>query len=67
MTKKSIFVVEDEEDILELLKFHLTHEGYAVTAVTSGEAAVKGISRKPPDLILPVSYTHLTLPTILRV
>ncbi|MEI6218244.1 MAG: response regulator transcription factor [bacterium] len=52
MTKKSIFVVEDEEDILELLKFHLTHEGYAVTAVTSGEAAVKGISRKPPDLIL---------------
>jgi two-component system, OmpR family, alkaline phosphatase synthesis response regulator PhoP len=52
MTKKSIFVVEDEEDILELLKFHLTHEGYAVTTATSGEAAVKGISRKLPDLIL---------------
>lgn len=52
MTKKSIFVVEDEEDILELLKFHLSHEGYLVTTATSGEAAVKGISRKPPDLIL---------------
>jgi len=52
VSKKSIFVVEDEEDILELLKFHLGHEGYAVTTAASGEAAVKGISRKPPDLVL---------------
>ncbi|MEI6970552.1 MAG: response regulator transcription factor [bacterium] len=52
MRKKSVFVVEDEEDILELLKFHLTHEGYSVATATSGEAAVKGISRTPPDVIL---------------
>jgi two-component system phosphate regulon response regulator PhoB len=50
--KKNIFVVEDEEDILELLRFHLTHEGYTVTTATSGEEAVKGISRKIPDLVL---------------
>ena len=52
MTKRNIFVVEDEEDILELLRFHLGHEGYTVTTATSGEEAVKGISRKLPDLIL---------------
>jgi two-component system phosphate regulon response regulator PhoB len=52
MTKKSIFVVEDEEDILELLRFNLTREGYSVTTATSGEEAVKGISRKIPDLVL---------------
>ncbi len=52
VTKKSILVVEDEEDILELLRFHLTHEGFTVTSATSGENAVKLISRKPPDLVL---------------
>lgn len=52
MTKKNIFVVEDEEDILELLRYHLTREGYQVTTATRGEDAVKAIQRKPPDLIL---------------
>lgn len=52
MARKNIFVVEDEEDILELLRFHLTHEGYTVTTATTGEDAVKGIARKIPDLVL---------------
>ena len=52
MTKKNIFVVEDEEDILELLRFHLSREGFTVTTAASGEEAVKSVSRKIPDLIL---------------
>ena len=52
MTKKNVVVVEDEEDILELLKFHLSREGFAVTAAASGEEAVKAITRKVPDLVL---------------
>jgi two-component system phosphate regulon response regulator PhoB len=52
VTRRNIFVVEDEEDILELLKFHLTHEGYTVTTATSGEEAVKGVARRIPDLVL---------------
>lgn len=52
MTKKHIFVVEDEEDILELLRFHLTREGYTVSTATRGDDAVKAIFRKTPDLIL---------------
>jgi two-component system, OmpR family, alkaline phosphatase synthesis response regulator PhoP len=52
VTRSCIFVVEDEEDILELLRYHLTREGYAVTTAVRGEDAVKAITRKTPDLIL---------------
>jgi len=52
VTKKTVFVVEDEEDILELLRFNLTREGYAVAASTNGDDALKAIFRKPPDLVL---------------
>ncbi len=52
MSKKTICVVEDEEDILELIRFRLTQEGFAVTTASNGEEAVKLISLKPPDLVL---------------
>jgi two-component system phosphate regulon response regulator PhoB len=52
MAKKSVFVVEDEEDILELLRYHLTREGYAVAAAVNGEDALASIPRDMPDLIL---------------
>ena len=52
MAKKNIFVVEDEEDILDLIRHHLTKEGFVVATATDGLAAVKAISRKPPDLVL---------------
>ena len=52
MAKKNIFVVEDEEDILDLIRHHLTKEGFAVATATNGLEAVKAIQRKPPDLIL---------------
>ena len=52
MAQKTILVVDDEEDILELLRFNLTREGFTVTTAASGEDAVKTISRKTPDLVL---------------
>lgn len=52
MTKKHIFVVEDEEDILELLRFHLLRDGYTVTTATDGEEALASIPGSKPDLIL---------------
>jgi len=47
-----ICVVEDEEDVRELLKFHLAREGYAVSAFASGEEAVKSMARTLPNLLL---------------
>ena len=51
MTKEKILIVDDEEDILELLRFNLTREGYQVRCVATGEAALKAAS-EPTDLVL---------------
>ena len=48
----SILVVDDEEDLLELVRFNLAREGYAVTCVTSGEEAIKVVRRDAPDLVV---------------
>jgi len=50
--EEHIVIVEDEEDILELLRYHLTREGYSVTTATDGEQALKIISQKMPALVL---------------
>ena len=52
MSKERILVVEDEEDILELVSYNLSREGYLVSGVTSGEKALKKIKSEPCDLIV---------------
>lgn len=52
MAHESILAVEDDEDILELLKYNLTKEGYQITAVTSGEEGLQLARSTVPDLIL---------------
>ena len=52
MAKERILVVEDDEDILQLLKYNLAKEGYQVTGVTSGEEALKVMKSGAPDLVL---------------
>jgi len=52
MSKGNIFVVDDEEDILELIRMNLEREGYKVTCIESGEVCVKKAREKLPDLIV---------------
>jgi two-component system phosphate regulon response regulator PhoB len=52
MAKEHILVVEDEEDILKLLQYNLAKEGFRVTGVIEGEAALRAARSTPPDLIL---------------
>jgi two-component system alkaline phosphatase synthesis response regulator PhoP len=52
MLKKHILVVEDEEDILELIRYNLSREGYQVLCTTSGENALKIIKSEAMDLIV---------------
>ena len=52
MVKRSILVVEDEEDIRELVSYTLLKEGYQVASVASGEEALAIVEAKPPDLIV---------------
>jgi two-component system alkaline phosphatase synthesis response regulator PhoP len=52
MAKEKILVVDDEEDILELLKYNLSREGYQVSCTTSGEKTLSLVKTQTPDLIL---------------
>ena len=47
-----ILVVDDEEDLLELVRYNLAREGYEIDCVGSGEEALKAARRQPPDLIV---------------
>ena len=52
MAKERILVVDDEEDILELVTYNLTREGYHIKGATTGEAALKKIQSESFDLIV---------------
>lgn len=52
IVKRSVLIVEDEEDIRELLSYTLIREGYQVAAVASGEEALAVVETKVPELVL---------------
>ena len=52
MARERILVVDDEEDILELLQYNLARDGYAVTCVATGEAALEAVRQHRPDLLV---------------
>lgn len=53
MEKKSILIVEDDEEIREPLKVLFTHEGYIVHTAVNGHMALQVLERIPtPSLIL---------------
>jgi two-component system phosphate regulon response regulator PhoB len=47
-----ITVVEDDSDIAEVLKIHLTRDGFAVDVFSRGDSALAAIRSKPPDVVL---------------
>jgi two-component system phosphate regulon response regulator PhoB len=51
-THHKILVVDDEEDLLELVRYTLAKEGHSITCVDTGEKAVDSVQRKLPDLIV---------------
>jgi two-component system phosphate regulon response regulator PhoB len=51
MVGKSILIVEDEQDLVDLLSFNLRQAGYAVTSAMTGEEAFQKL-RTGPDLVL---------------
>lgn len=52
MPKENILIVDDEEDVLELVRFNLEKSGYKVETSTSGEDALVKARAKLPDLII---------------
>jgi two-component system alkaline phosphatase synthesis response regulator PhoP len=52
MSFNSILVIEDDKDILELIRYNLQKEHYQVTIADNGEEALEIIQKDPPNLIL---------------
>lgn len=52
MSKATILVVDDEEDIRELLELNLSQEGYKIFSCETGEQALEIAASKLPTLII---------------
>ena len=52
MARVRILVVDDEPDILELIRYNLTRNNYDMTGVASGEEAFASVRTSPPDLVV---------------
>ena len=52
MEKETILVVDDEEDILELVRVNLAREGYDIHTVLSGEDTLRVAANMSVDLIV---------------
>lgn len=52
MATERVLVVDDEEDLLELIRYNLSKEGYQVRCVSTGEMAIREARHNLPDLIL---------------
>jgi len=48
----TILVVEDEQDIADLVKYHLAKAGLTARVVGDGKHALELIQREPPDLVI---------------
>jgi len=52
MARETILIVDDEEDIIELIKYNLKNEGYVILTAFTGEQAIKIARQSLPDLIV---------------
>ena len=58
-----IALVDDDRNILTSVSMTLEAEGFEVETYNDGQSALDAFNRRLPDMAVPVSYTHLTLPT----
>ena len=52
VVSKKILIVEDESDLIKLLKYNLEKEGFRVNYATDGSVALAEVRRDPPDLVI---------------
>lgn len=52
MAKKTILVVDDEKDLLDLIEYNLKKEGFKVLKAENGEKGIEVAKEHKPDLVL---------------
>ena len=50
--KRKVLIVDDEQDIVEFLKYNIEKANYEVSIANDGEEAIKMVTSSSPDLIL---------------
>lgn len=48
----SILIADDEEEIADLIAFHLEKEGYRIMKVSNGQEAVRAVENQVFDLLI---------------
>src|SRR5215469_9573272 len=49
---KRILLIEDDRDIVELVRYNLEREGFQVAAATDGATGLAQVRKAPPDILL---------------
>jgi len=49
---KRVLIIEDDRDIVELVRYNLANEGFQVTAAFDGTGGLSALRKAPPDLLL---------------
>ncbi|WP_255483146.1 response regulator transcription factor [Marinobacterium marinum] len=52
MQSKTLLLVDDDRELCAMLAEYLSHEGYRVESVHSGETALQALTRQRPDLMV---------------
>src|SRR5690625_4474749 len=52
MSKQTILVVDDEQDLLDLIEYNLKKEGYHVLRAENGQDGIQIAREMKPDLVL---------------
>ncbi len=52
MTKQKVLVVDDDKEVVRLMRAYLERAGYEVLVAYDGESAVHNLRREKPDLLL---------------
>jgi len=52
MRREKVVIIEDEEDILEIIEYNLSREGYKVYSAQDGEDGIKLINEEKPDIVI---------------
>src|SRR5260370_16498802 len=49
---KRILIIEDDRDIVELVRYNLANEGFQVSSALDGSIGLSTLKKTPPDLLL---------------
>jgi two-component system, OmpR family, phosphate regulon response regulator PhoB len=49
---KRVLLIEDDRDIVELVRYNLEREGFQVAAATDGASGLAQVRKTPPDILL---------------